>query len=77
MTVKLQLGQAWTLGERIGGGGFGQVFAARSETGDDVVAKLVPKAPGAEREMLFVNLSDVRNVVPVIVTARPTTPGCW
>jgi len=75
MTVKRQLGQAWTLGERIGGGGFGQVFAARSETGDDAVAKLVPKAPGAEREMLFVNLSDVRNVVPVIDSGE--TDDAW
>ncbi len=75
MTVRLQLGQAWTLGDRIGGGGFGQVFSARSEAGDDAVAKLVPKAPGADREMLFVNLGDVRNVVPVIDSGE--TDDVW
>jgi eukaryotic-like serine/threonine-protein kinase len=75
MTMQLQLGQEWTLGERIGGGGFGQVFAAHSEAGEDAVAKLVPKAPGAEREMLFVNLADVRNVVPVIDSGE--TDDTW
>jgi serine/threonine-protein kinase len=34
--------------------------------GDEAVAKLVPKDPGADRELLFVNLEGVRNVVPVI-----------
>jgi serine/threonine-protein kinase len=75
MTVRLQLGQVWTLGERIGGGGFGQVFAARSEAREEAVAKLVPKAPGAEREMLFVNLGVVRNVVPVIDSGE--TDDAW
>ena len=45
MTIKLQLKREWTLGDRIGEGGFGKVFAARSEAGDEAVAKLVPKAP--------------------------------
>jgi serine/threonine protein kinase len=75
MTVKLLLSQVWTLGERIGGGGFGQVFSACSEAGKDAVAKLVPKAPGADREMLFVNLGDVRNVVPVIDSGE--TDDAW
>src|SRR5215467_13892388 len=56
----------WELGSRIGKGGFGQVFEAKSPAGETAVVKLVPKAPGAEREMLFVNLADVRNVIPVI-----------
>jgi hypothetical protein len=62
---QIQLGKLWTLGERIDGGGFGQVFVASS---DDIeaVAKLVPKAPGAERELLFVDLGAACNVVPVI-----------
>lgn len=75
MTKRLQLGQLWTLGQRVGGGGFGQVFAARSEEGKDAVAKLVPKAPGADREMLFVNLGGVRNVVPVIDSGE--TDDAW
>jgi len=75
MTVRLNLQQEWTLGDRIGGGGFGQVFTAQSATGESAVAKLVPKAPGAEREMLFVNLAGVRHVVPVIDSGE--TDDAW
>lgn len=62
---QLQLGKRWTLGEQLNEGGFGRVFAAFC---DDIqaVAKLVPKAPGADRELLFVDLGNARNVVPVI-----------
>ena len=51
---------AWTEG------GFGQVYAAKSAEYESAVAKLVPKAPGAERELLFADLGDARNVVPII-----------
>ena len=64
--MDVQLGEEWILGERISGGGFGQVYAARSSSGRDGVVKLVPKAPGAQRELLFADLTDVRNVVPII-----------
>jgi hypothetical protein len=64
--MRLQLGQTWMLGERIGGGGFGAVHIAESADQASAVAKLVPKAPGAERELLFVELAGVRNVVPII-----------
>ncbi|RSN60686.1 serine/threonine protein kinase [Amycolatopsis sp. WAC 04182] len=56
----------WELGARIGGGGFGEVLEARSEAGVIGAAKLVPKEPGAERELLFAELDGVRNVVPII-----------
>ncbi|WP_233226043.1 serine/threonine-protein kinase [Amycolatopsis sp. CA-126428] len=59
--------RSWILGAPIGEGGFGRVFEARSEPGDEPAAvKLVPKDPGAERELLFTDLPGVRNVVPVI-----------
>jgi serine/threonine-protein kinase len=64
--MKLQGGIEWVLGERLDGGGFGQVYAAKSAEYEWAVAKLVPKAPGAERELLFADLRDVRNVVPII-----------
>jgi serine/threonine-protein kinase len=64
--MKLQLSQEWELGARIDGGGFGQVYEVKSQNGETAVVKLVPKAPGAEREILFVELGNVRNVVPVI-----------
>ena len=75
MTVRLKLGREWTLGERIGGGGFGEVYAARASDCDSAVAKLVPKAPGAQRELLFVNLEGVRNVVPIIDSGE--NDDCW
>lgn len=73
--VKIQGREVWTLSERLGGGGFGQVFRAVSDDGQLAAAKLVPKAPGAERELLFEQLSDVPNVVPIIDTAE--TVDAW
>ncbi len=73
--VKIQGREAWTLSGRLGGGGFGQVFRARSDDGQLAAAKYVPKAPGAERELLFEQLSDVPNVVPIIDTAE--TDDAW
>ena len=61
----LKLDREWTIGERIGEGGFGQVFAARSPDCKLAVAKMIPKARGA-RELLFVDLGPARNVVPII-----------
>jgi len=65
MRVQLKDG-VWLLGDRIGDGGYGRVLEARGDAGQAAVAKLVPKEPGAERELLFANLDDVRNVVPII-----------
>lgn len=61
----IKLSREWRLGDQIGRGGFGKVFAASS--GDqEAVVKLVPKDPGADRELLFVDLGNVRNVIPII-----------
>jgi eukaryotic-like serine/threonine-protein kinase len=63
----IQLQYQWTLGELLDGGGFGRVYLASSPDIDArVVAKLIPKAPGADRELLFVDLEGARNVVPVL-----------
>lgn len=65
----------WALGEPLNSGGFGEVFHARSG-GDEAVVKLVPKAPGAEREFLFADdLSGVRNVIPLL--DKGETEGRW
>ncbi|MFJ4031314.1 serine/threonine protein kinase [Streptomyces griseoluteus] len=64
--MRLALNEDWAVGARIGGGGFGAVFEAENTAGEKAAVKLVPKAPGTEREMLFTNLDGVRNVVPVI-----------
>jgi serine/threonine protein kinase len=64
--VIVQCHRRWELGERLDKGGFGEVFLATDQDGNEAAAKLVPKEPGAERELLFVDLGDIRNVVPVI-----------
>ena len=65
MATRIKLKQEWTLGERIGGGGFGKVYAATSDDKRAAI-KLVPKTPGADRELLFVDVKGARNVVPII-----------
>lgn len=65
----IRLKQDWTLGDRLGVGGFGQVFAAENPSGFKAAVKLVPKSPGADRELLFADLKKlegVRGIVPVI-----------
>lgn len=73
--VKIQGAETWTLSTPLGSGGFGQVFLAEGPDGKHAAAKLVPKAPGAERELLFEQLNGVPNVVPVIDTAE--TADAW
>jgi serine/threonine protein kinase len=61
----VKLRKEWEIGEQIGAGGFGAVRLATC--GDHhAVAKFVPKATGADRELLFVDLGSARNVVPII-----------
>jgi serine/threonine-protein kinase len=56
--------RGWKLGDQLNRGGMGQVFEADGSDPPAVV-KLVPKAPGAERELLFANPEGVPNVVPI------------
>lgn len=65
-TMRVALNEEWAVGAQIGGGGFGAVFEAENAMREKVAVKLVPKVPGSEREMLFINPDGVRNVVPVI-----------
>ena len=62
----INLERKWRLGEQLGAGGFASVHLARSENGEPAVVKLIPKAPGAQRELLFEDLDGVPNVVPVL-----------
>ncbi len=70
--MQMQLdGGTWVIGSRLadGEGGFGQVFDVVNAEGVAAVAKLVPKDPGAERELLFgdsLAAAEYRNVVPVL-----------
>jgi eukaryotic-like serine/threonine-protein kinase len=63
--TRIVLRREWVLRDQIDQGGFGKVFAATSGD-EEAVVKLVPKAPGADRELLFADLDKVRNVVPII-----------
>jgi serine/threonine-protein kinase len=61
--------QQWIVGAKIGGGGFGNVYTCKPLHDDpscEYVVKLVPKAPGADRESLFQAVEGGRNIVPVI-----------
>lgn len=49
----IKLKYTWRLGTALAAGGFGRVYAAQAEDGSEAVVKLVPKAPGAARELLF------------------------
>jgi eukaryotic-like serine/threonine-protein kinase len=68
--------KTWELGTRIGDrSGFGKVYKAVADDGETGVAKLVPKEPGADRELLFEELRDVPNIVPIIDTGE--TKDSW
>jgi serine/threonine protein kinase len=50
----------------VGSGGFGRVYEALSPSGDEVVAKLIPKAPGATRDLLSTDLPQSAHLVPIL-----------
>ena len=63
----INLKKEWHIGKRLGQGSFGRVFLAQLEDCAPAVVKLIPKEPGADREILFQDSRSVRkNVVPVI-----------
>ncbi|MBI4336764.1 MAG: serine/threonine protein kinase [Chloroflexi bacterium] len=62
----IALRRTWELGSPLAVGGFGKVFEAKADDGKAAVVKLVPKAPGASRELLFEELSGLPNIVPIV-----------
>lgn len=66
MDELIQLQLKWQLQGQIGEGGFARVFLGQSRNGESAVVKLVPKAPGLQRELLFEQLNGVPNIVPII-----------
>jgi serine/threonine-protein kinase len=75
MSKSIHLGQRWTVGSEIGKGGFGHVFEAVGEDGSRAAVKLIPKEPGADRELLFEDLTGVRYVVPILDSGE--SDGHW
>lgn len=65
----------WRVGAGLGAGGFGRVYLAESKEEPQAVVKFVPKARGASRELLFEDLEDIPNVVPVL--DRGEWDDCW
>src|SRR2546426_10526300 len=63
---KIKLAREWELGAQFATGGFGRVHEALADDGSAAVVKLVPKASGADRELLFEDLSGLPNIVPII-----------
>jgi eukaryotic-like serine/threonine-protein kinase len=63
--VTLDHGQ-WRIGVELDSGGFGRVYEASKDEAGMAVAKLIPKAPGASRELLFEELSGLPNIVPIL-----------
>lgn len=60
------LNRRWRLGAQLASGGFGRVHEAEADDGSAAVIKLVPKAPGASRELLFEELSGSPNIIPIL-----------
>lgn len=58
--------ETWIVGNKIGSGGFGSVYEARSDTHDNVAIKFIPKDPGADRELLFADTDGAENVIQII-----------
>ena len=73
-TIKFQQ-KEWHIKDRMGKGGFGSVYRARSANGEPVVVKFIPQSLGAERELLFEDLEGLSNVVPVL--ERGEWSGMW
>jgi serine/threonine-protein kinase len=66
----VNLTRRWLLGDPLASGGFGRVFQAKADDGSAAAVKLVPKAPGASRELLFEELSGLPNIIPILDTGE-------
>ncbi len=62
----IELRHKWIIGPQIAEGGFSRIYEATDEHGLQAVIKLVPKAPGAARELLFEPVSSLRNIIPIV-----------
>jgi serine/threonine-protein kinase len=62
----VQLNRTWRLGNQLASGGFGKIYEAKGDDGSPAVVKLIPKEPGASRELLFEELSGSPNIIPIL-----------
>lgn len=62
-------GRTWIVSSELKRGGFGVVYVVADHDGNEAVAKLVPKDPGAQRELLIgtaTRAANYRKVIPVL-----------
>ena len=71
----LKLSSEWRVTEEINLGGFGKIYGAVGVEGNRAVVKIVPKDPGAHRELLFEELDGVPNIVPILDCGE--WGDCW
>lgn len=62
----VQLNRTWRLENQLASGGFGKIYEAKGGDGSSAVVKLIPKEPGASRELLFEELSGSPNIIPIL-----------
>lgn len=66
----IKLNRVWKLGPVLASGGFGRVHEAEADDGSAAVVKLIPKDPGAQRELLFEDISNGDNIIPILDTGE-------
>lgn len=64
--ASIELQRKWNVGSEIANGGFGRIYEAQDDNGLQAVIKLVPKVPGASREILFEPISGYPNIIPIL-----------
>ena len=67
---RIQLNGEWRIHSQLAKGGFGRVYNATGANGESAVAKFIPKDPGADRELLFQELTGLPNIVPILDTGE-------
>ena len=65
---RILLSREWRIHSQLAEGGFGRVYHATGANGESAVAKFIPQDPGADRELLFQELTGLPNIVPILDT---------
>lgn len=66
----INLNRRWKVSSQFDSGGFARVHEARADDASPAVVKLIPKTPGASRELLFEELSGLPNIIPILDTGE-------
>ena len=66
----VHLTEEWEIISKLNVGGFGTIYSAKSKTCENAVLKLIPKKPGAGRELLFEKIGGQPNIMPILDTGE-------